>query len=109
MLDQVRNSRKVIVKVGSAAIIDAHSGIKRDCIDQLARQIVGLSAQGRQILLVSSGAVAAGRRVLRVKANNLHDYQAAPRSGKASLTKPGCKPSPPTIQPPRKYCSITPT
>ena len=87
MLDQVRNSRKVIVKVGSAAIIDAHSGIKRDCIYQLARQIVSLSAQGRQILLVSSGAVAAGRRVLRVKANNLHDYQACAALGQSLINQ----------------------
>ena len=87
MLDKARNSRKIIVKVGSAAIIDASCGIKRDFINQLARQIVSLSVQGRQILLVSSGAVAAGRRVLGVKANNLHDYQACAALGQSLINQ----------------------
>ncbi len=54
-------ARRVVVKVGSAVLTDA-GGMNHTVIDNLARQIAFLHDSGREVILVSSGAVAAGRR-----------------------------------------------
>lgn len=56
-------ARRVVVKVGSAVLAGQH-GVDAAVIASLAEQIAGLTASGREVLLVSSGAVAAGRAVL---------------------------------------------
>jgi len=56
-------ARRVVVKVGSA-VLAGPDGIDTAVIASLARQISELAAGGYQVLLVSSGAVAAGRAVL---------------------------------------------
>ena len=56
-------ARRVVIKVGSA-VLAGPDGIDLRVISSLARQISELAASGRQVLLVSSGAVAAGRAVL---------------------------------------------
>ena len=56
-------ARRVVVKVGSA-VLAGPDGINPAVIASLARQISELAAAGYQVLLVSSGAVAAGRAVL---------------------------------------------
>ena len=56
-------ARRVVVKVGSA-VLAGKNGIDQTVIASLAEQISALAASGRQVLLVSSGAVAAGRAVL---------------------------------------------
>lgn len=56
-------AKKVVVKVGSAVLTD-HDGLNLPVIESLARQISFLSSTGREVILVSSGAVAAGRQRL---------------------------------------------
>ncbi len=56
-------ARRVVVKVGSAVLTD-EQGINDGIITQLARQLTFLQTSGREVILVSSGAVAAGRRRL---------------------------------------------
>jgi len=56
-------ARRVVVKVGSA-VLAGKNGIDQTVIASLSEQISALAASGRQVLLVSSGAVAAGRAVL---------------------------------------------
>ncbi len=64
-------ARRVVVKVGSAVLTD-EKGINDDIITQLARQLTFLQTSGREVILVSSGAVAAGRRRLG-KAKAAHE------------------------------------
>ncbi len=54
-------ARRVVIKVGSAILTD-ENGMNLDVIDNLAKEIAFLHNSGREVILVSSGAVAAGRR-----------------------------------------------
>lgn len=54
-------AKRVIVKVGSA-ILTGKEGLNHEVIDNLAREIAFLHNSGREVILVSSGAVAAGKR-----------------------------------------------
>lgn len=56
-------ARRVVVKAGSAVLTDKN-GLKTDIIANLARELSFLQSTGREVILVSSGAVAAGRRSL---------------------------------------------
>lgn len=56
-------ARRVVVKVGSAVLTD-EKGLDRTIVAQLARQLTFLQATGREVILVTSGAVATGRRRL---------------------------------------------
>ncbi len=55
----------LIVKVGSA-ILTGENGLNRQVIDNLAREISFLHNSGREVILVTSGAVAAGRRKIHL-------------------------------------------
>ncbi|KUG27533.1 glutamate 5-kinase [hydrocarbon metagenome] len=56
-------ARRVVVKVGSA-VLAGPGGVDQDVVADLARQVAMLAAEGRDVLMVSSGAVAAGRGVI---------------------------------------------
>lgn len=56
-------ARRVVVKVGSAVLTD-DQGVSANIIGQLAAQLTFLKETGREVILVTSGAVAAGRRRL---------------------------------------------
>ena len=56
-------ARRVVVKAGSAVLTD-QGGLKTEVIDNLARELTFLRSTGREVILVSSGAVAAGRQHL---------------------------------------------
>lgn len=58
-------AKRVVIKVGSAVLTDKN-GLNQPVIESLARQISFLSSTGREVILVSSGAVAAGRQRLGV-------------------------------------------
>jgi len=53
-------ARRIVVKVGSAVLAD-ESGLALSVIENIAREIVFLHRSGREVILVSSGAVAAGK------------------------------------------------
>ncbi|MFP4169280.1 MAG: glutamate 5-kinase [Desulfonatronovibrionaceae bacterium] len=57
-------AHRVVIKVGSAVLTD-RAGLDLRVVNRLADQIALLQDQGREIVLVSSGAVAAGRGVMR--------------------------------------------
>lgn len=59
---QIRNTRRWVVKVGSALLTDAATGLNRGLVAQWIDQIAGLRNEGVEVVLVSSGAVAAGMR-----------------------------------------------
>ena len=56
-------AKRVVVKAGSAVLTD-ESGLKAEVIDNLARELTFLRNSGREVILVTSGAVAAGRQRL---------------------------------------------
>ena len=65
-------AKRVVIKVGSAVLTD-DQGLNLPIIDSLARQISFLCSTGREVILVSSGAVAAGRQRLGLQAAGGND------------------------------------
>ena len=81
-------ARRVVVKVGSALLVESHSGqVNRTWLESLAADISDLRRQGREVLLVSSGAIALGRRSLGLPLGRLklEESQAAAAVGQISL------------------------
>lgn len=64
---KVKHSRRIVVKIGSSVLLKKSGGFSSGFFRALARQIDILHRQKRQILIVSSGAIAAGMQRLRVR------------------------------------------
>ena len=82
------SARRLVVKIGSALLVDDATGaIRRDWLDALSDDVAGIMRQGTEVLLVSSGAIAAGRRHLGLtqKALRLEEKQAAAATGQIRL------------------------
>ncbi|MDH4320480.1 MAG: glutamate 5-kinase [Desulfobulbaceae bacterium] len=79
-------AKRVVVKVGSA-VLTCESGLNRDVLANLAAEISWLKESGREVILVSSGSVAAGRRKLGVgrRAISMREKQALAAAGQSSL------------------------
>ena len=55
-----RDAQRLVVKIGSALLTNNGAGLDRDAIDGWVEQIAQLLAQGKEIVLVSSGSIAEG-------------------------------------------------
>lgn len=84
---RVASARRWVVKVGSALLTDDGRGIDERVIADLVSQIISLREAGREVLLVSSGAVAAGMvRLGRTqRPSDLHELQACAAIGQSAL------------------------
>ena len=83
-------SKRIVVKVGSALLVDGASGeLRRDWLISLCADVAGLKREGKQVILVSSGAIALGRRALGLKpgALRLEESQAAAAAGQVRLAE----------------------
>ncbi|MET0532760.1 MAG: glutamate 5-kinase, partial [Steroidobacter sp.] len=84
----LRQARRIVIKVGSALLADAATGtVNRDWLQTLAADIAELRGRGQQVLLVSSGAIALGRRQLALPTGRLKldEKQAAAAVGQIRL------------------------
>ena len=80
------HARRVVVKIGSSLLVDAATrAVARDWLASLAQDIADLRAQGREVIVVSSGAVALGRGRLKTSPGRLQDKQAAAAVGQTLL------------------------
>lgn len=81
-------ARRVVIKVGSALLVEAASGrLNRTWLETLAVDIARLRSRGQDVLLVSSGAIALGRRHLGLEPGKLklEESQAAAAVGQIRL------------------------
>src|SRR5579862_2526262 len=81
-------ARRVVVKVGSALLVDGDSGrVNRAWLETLVADLLRLRARGQKVILVSSGAIALGRRRLGFKSGplRLEESQAAAAVGQIRL------------------------
>lgn len=84
------SARRVVVKLGSALLIDQSSGQPNTPrFNAIAADVAALRAQGKSVVLVSSGAVALGRRALGLKSGKLklEEKQAAAATGQPLLMR----------------------
>ncbi|WP_104665505.1 glutamate 5-kinase [Ensifer adhaerens] len=81
--------RRVVIKIGSALLVDRASGLKKAWLDAMCADIAGLKARGVEVLVVSSGAIALGRTVLNLPAGalKLEESQAAAAVGQIALAR----------------------
>ena len=85
----LKDRKRWIVKVGSALLTDNGKGLCKSVIESLANQIAFLRNQGIDVVLVSSGSVAAGVSQLGMpsRPNNVNELQAAAAVGQAALIR----------------------
>ncbi|BCJ52442.1 glutamate 5-kinase [Actinoplanes sp. NBRC 14428] len=85
--EEVTGARRVVVKVGSSSLTTAVGGIDEQRVDALVDVLGGLAARGREVVLVSSGAIAAGLAPLhlRRRPRDLATQQAAASVGQGLL------------------------
>ncbi len=83
-----RNARRVAVKIGSALLTDGASGtLKQAWLEAIAEDVATLRREGRDVILVSSGAIALGRGALGLPKGplRLEEAQAAASVGQITL------------------------
>ena len=87
MSSDLSRARRLIVKVGSSLVTNQGEGLDRAALALWARQIAALRADGREVILVSSGAIAEGMQRLgwRRRPSAVHELQAAAAVGQMGL------------------------
>lgn len=85
----LKSYRRIVVKIGSALLVDRAKGLKQLWLESLGADIAALQMQGVEVLVVSSGAIALGRTVLGLPAGTLklEESQAAAAAGQIALAK----------------------
>jgi len=85
----LRGARRIVVKVGSSLVTDDGRGLDERAIGEWSRQLAALAAQGREVIMVSSGAVAEGMKRLgwATRPHELDKLQAAAAVGQMGLAQ----------------------
>ena len=85
---RLQAARRIVIKIGSALLVDGQRNeIRQSWLDALIEDAVACHARGQEVVLVSSGAVALGRRVLNLPSRplRLEESQAAAACGQVRL------------------------
>ena len=82
-------ARRIVIKVGSSLVTNEGRGLDSDAIGNWCRQLAILAAEGRELVMVSSGAIAEGMKRLgwSARPKQLHELQAAAAVGQMGLAQ----------------------
>ncbi len=82
-------ARRIVVKVGSSLVTNEGRGIDAEAIGTWCRQLADLAREGREVVMVSSGAIAEGMKRLgwTTRPTELHELQAAAAVGQMGLAQ----------------------
>lgn len=85
----LRDARRIVVKVGSSLVTNEGRGVDAQAIGNWCRQLAALAAQGRELVMVSSGAIAEGMKRLgwSARPHDLPELQAAAAVGQMGLVQ----------------------
>jgi len=85
----LRDARRVVVKVGSSLVTNEGRGLDEHAIGEWSRQLSVLVCQGREVIMVSSGAIAEGMKRLgwRERPQEVNELQAAAAVGQMGLAQ----------------------
>lgn len=85
--DRLLSAKRIVVKVGSALLVDKAGKLHASWLSSLTDEVAAWRARGQEVIIVSSGAVALGRRYLGLKAGELRleEKQAAAAAGMIRL------------------------
>jgi len=83
----LKQAKRIVVKIGSSLVSSREAGLEPDRIDRLAEDLAALRAAGRDVLVVSSGAIVSGIKKLSLKEypKSLPVKQAAAAVGQSRL------------------------
>ena len=83
----IQKSKRIVIKIGSALLIDKNKGgLKNKWLETLALDICNLIKLKKEVVVVSSGSIALGKKQLELKSNlTLDEKQAAAATGQISL------------------------
>ena len=89
MSDVLKNARRIVVKVGSSLVTNEGRGVDAQAVGNWCRQMAVLAGQGREVVMVSSGAIAEGMKRLgwKVRPKEVHELQAAAAVGQMGLAQ----------------------
>jgi glutamate 5-kinase len=89
MSEALKNARRIVVKVGSSLVTNDGRGVDADAVGNWCRQMAVLASQGREVMMVSSGAIAEGMKRLgwAARPKELHELQAAAAVGQMGLAQ----------------------
>ncbi|MDZ7589105.1 MAG: glutamate 5-kinase [Rubrivivax sp.] len=89
MASVIAGARRIVVKVGSSLVTNEGRGVDAEAIGNWARQLAALAATGREVVMVSSGAIAEGMKRLgwTKRPKELHELQAAAAVGQMGLVQ----------------------
>lgn len=88
LIDRFTKANRVVVKIGSALLVEESKGqLRRDWLKALSADIAMLKKRGQEVLIVSSGSIALGRRILKLGTGTLklEESQAAAAVGQIHL------------------------
>src|SRR6185503_10514797 len=90
MASVLEQAKRLVVKVGSSLVTNRGEGLDLEALARWAGQIAQLRRMGREVVLVSSGAIAAGMQRLgwKKRPHALHELQAAAAVGQMGLIQP---------------------
>ena len=85
----LRDARRIVVKVGSSLVTNEGRGLDEVAIGEWCRQLAALTRDGREVVMVSSGAVAEGMKRLgwTVRPHEINELQAAAAVGQMGLAQ----------------------
>ena len=85
----LRDARRIVVKVGSSLVTNEGRGLDEQAIGEWCRQLAALVRDGREVIMVSSGAIAEGMKRLgwTTRPHELHELQAAAAVGQMGLAQ----------------------
>jgi len=85
----LKHARRIVVKVGSSLVTNEGRGLDEEAIGEWSQQLAELSQQGRELIMVSSGAVAEGMKRLGwvERPKEIHELQAAAAVGQMGLVQ----------------------
>ena len=85
----MQEARRIVVKVGSSLVTNEGRGLDEAAIGEWCRQLAVLVREGREVIMVSSGAIAEGMKRLgwAVRPHEVHELQAAAAVGQMGLAQ----------------------
>jgi glutamate 5-kinase len=85
----LREARRIVVKVGSSLVTNEGRGLDEQAIGEWCRQLAALAKEGREVIMVSSGAIAEGMKRLgwATRPHEINELQAAAAVGQMGLAQ----------------------
>ncbi|MEY4767012.1 MAG: hypothetical protein RI907_3685 [Pseudomonadota bacterium] len=89
MNEILKQARRIVVKVGSSLVTNEGKGVDAEAIGNWCRQMAALAQDGREVIMVSSGAIAEGMKRLgwSTRPHEIHELQAAAAVGQMGLVQ----------------------